>query len=299
VRRAGRASPSRSKAGPQPEPFSGSDARRSELDRPRRPYLLMSGPFVHKIIVAGCMRLAGPLPSDPHPRDTMHHHDRPTHRTTWTAAITAALLLAAVAAVLATRGDDQPAGALSPAPSSPPTTAAATTTTIDPRTEVVARLRDPEGPRSGAPGAECRPVGRHLHSRLQLPAGRAHRHPAASPRGSGLEGPGNKADRSRNRTCKRSALDNHRSSQHDVSADRERVGRARPGNSSGAQSAALRIGKTCRCWRVAVRACHASQRGWMSAEKPYEHSYADHGPGGRDIGCRASGSQVERASVRD
>jgi hypothetical protein len=72
----------------------------------------------------------------------MEHHDRPSHRTTWAAAITTALLVAAAAAVLATRGGDPPAASLPPAPSSPPTTAAATTTTIDPRTEVVARLKE-------------------------------------------------------------------------------------------------------------------------------------------------------------
>jgi hypothetical protein len=73
----------------------------------------------------------------------MHHHDHPTHRTTWAAAITVALLVVAVAAVLATRGDDQPAGSLPPvSSSSSPPAAAATTTTINARTEVVARLKE-------------------------------------------------------------------------------------------------------------------------------------------------------------
>jgi hypothetical protein len=72
----------------------------------------------------------------------MEHHNRPSHRTTWAAAITTALLVAAGAAVLATRGEDPPAASLPPAPSSPPATVAATTTTIDPRTEVVARLKE-------------------------------------------------------------------------------------------------------------------------------------------------------------
>jgi hypothetical protein len=72
----------------------------------------------------------------------MEHHDRPSHRATWAAAITTALLVAAGAAVLATRGEDPPAASLPPAPSSPPATVAATTTTIDPRTEVVARLKE-------------------------------------------------------------------------------------------------------------------------------------------------------------
>jgi hypothetical protein len=71
----------------------------------------------------------------------MEHHDRPSHRATWAAAITTALLVAAGAAVLATRGEDPPAASLPPARSSPPATAA-TTTTIDPRTEVVARLKE-------------------------------------------------------------------------------------------------------------------------------------------------------------
>jgi hypothetical protein len=44
--------------------------------------------------------------------------------------------------VFATRGEDPPAASLPPAPSSPPTTAAATTATINPRTEVVARLKE-------------------------------------------------------------------------------------------------------------------------------------------------------------
>jgi hypothetical protein len=111
----------------------------------------MSGPFVHKIIIAGCMRLAGALPSGRHHEDTMELPDHPApppptprgpSRAVWTAAILTALLVAAVAAVLATRGDGQAAGSLPPAPSAPPTTAAATTTTIDPETEVVARLRE-------------------------------------------------------------------------------------------------------------------------------------------------------------
>jgi hypothetical protein len=72
----------------------------------------------------------------------MEHHDRPSHRTTWAAAITTALLVAAAAAVLATRGEDPPAATLPPTPSSPPATVAATSTTIDPRTEVVARLKE-------------------------------------------------------------------------------------------------------------------------------------------------------------
>jgi hypothetical protein len=63
-------------------------------------------------------------------------------RAVWTAAISSALLVAAIAAVFATRGDDQAAGSLPPVPSSPPVTAAATTTRIDPRTEVVARLKE-------------------------------------------------------------------------------------------------------------------------------------------------------------
>jgi hypothetical protein len=71
----------------------------------------------------------------------MEHHDRPSHRTTWAAAITAALLAVAVAAFLATRGDDQPAASLPLVSSSPPPTVAATTT-LDTRTEVVARLRE-------------------------------------------------------------------------------------------------------------------------------------------------------------
>jgi hypothetical protein len=62
-------------------------------------------------------------------------------RAVWTAAILTALLVAVGAAIFATRGDEQAAGSLPPAPSSPPATAAATTT-IDPRTEVVARLKE-------------------------------------------------------------------------------------------------------------------------------------------------------------
>jgi hypothetical protein len=75
-----------------------------------------------------------PAPPPPTPRGPS--------RAVWTAAILTALLVAAIAAVFATRGDEQVAGSLPPAPSSPPATAAATTTTINPRTEVVARLRE-------------------------------------------------------------------------------------------------------------------------------------------------------------
>jgi hypothetical protein len=95
------------------------------------------------------------LPGPYHPaltkRNAMQFQDQPApppptprgpSRAVWTAAIVTALLVAAVAAVFATRGDDQAAGSLPPAPSSPPATAAATTTTINPRTEVVARLRE-------------------------------------------------------------------------------------------------------------------------------------------------------------
>jgi hypothetical protein len=53
-----------------------------------------------------------------------------------------ALLAAATAAVFATRGEDPPAASPPPASSAPSATAAATTTTIDPRTEVVARLKE-------------------------------------------------------------------------------------------------------------------------------------------------------------
>jgi hypothetical protein len=111
----------------------------------------MSGSFVHKIIIAGCMCLAGPLPSGPHQEDAMQFDDHPApppptprgpSRAVWTAAITTALLVAAAAAVFATRGDQQAAGSLPPTPPSPPATAAAPTTTIDPQTEVVARLRE-------------------------------------------------------------------------------------------------------------------------------------------------------------
>jgi hypothetical protein len=81
----------------------------------------------------------------------MQHHDQPAPppptprgptRAVWTAVIVTALLAAATAALFATRGEDQAAGSLPPPPSSPPATAAAPTTTIDPRTEVVARLRE-------------------------------------------------------------------------------------------------------------------------------------------------------------
>jgi hypothetical protein len=81
----------------------------------------------------------------------MHFQDHPApppptprgpSRAVWTTAIVTALLAAATAAVFATRGDDPSAASLPPAPSSPPPTAAATTTTIDPRTEVVARLKE-------------------------------------------------------------------------------------------------------------------------------------------------------------
>lgn len=75
-----------------------------------------------------------PAPPPPTPRGPA--------RAVWTAAISTALLVAAIAAVFATRGDDPSAASLPPAPSSPPPTAAATTTTIDPRTEVVARLKE-------------------------------------------------------------------------------------------------------------------------------------------------------------
>jgi hypothetical protein len=95
------------------------------------------------------------LPGPYHPaltkRDAMQFQDQPApppptprgpSRAVWTAAIVTALLAASIAAVFATRGDGQAAGSLPPAPSSPPATAAATTTTINPRTEVVARLRE-------------------------------------------------------------------------------------------------------------------------------------------------------------
>jgi hypothetical protein len=75
-----------------------------------------------------------PAPLPPTPRGPS--------RAVWTAAIVSALLAATLAAIFATRGDRQAAGSLPPAPSSPPVTAAVTTTTIDPRTEVVARLKE-------------------------------------------------------------------------------------------------------------------------------------------------------------
>jgi hypothetical protein len=75
-----------------------------------------------------------PAPPPPTPRGPS--------RAVWTTAIVTALLAAATAAVFATRGEDPPAASPPPAPSSAPSTAAATTTTIDPRTEVVARLKE-------------------------------------------------------------------------------------------------------------------------------------------------------------
>jgi hypothetical protein len=113
----------------------------------------MTGSFVHKIIIAGCMCLAGLSTIRPSPRGTpWRPRTAPapppptpggTSRRAAVAAIAGALLLVvAVVAVFATRGDGDAAGSTAPEPPRSPTTAAATTTTIDTETEVVARLRE-------------------------------------------------------------------------------------------------------------------------------------------------------------
>jgi hypothetical protein len=70
----------------------------------------------------------------------MHHHDRPSHRTTWAAAITAALLLVAIAAVLVTRSDAR-STAVPPSQPAPTMSTSVPTTTLEPRDEVIGRLR--------------------------------------------------------------------------------------------------------------------------------------------------------------
>jgi hypothetical protein len=112
----------------------------------------MSGTFVHKIIIAGCTRLAGPY-HPAAPEDTMNPDDHPapppptpsgpSRRVTAFAVVTVALtLVVAVAVVLTIRGDGDAAGSSPSQPPPPQPSAAATTTTLDPKTEVVARLRE-------------------------------------------------------------------------------------------------------------------------------------------------------------
>ena len=113
--------------------------------------LLMSGSFVHKIIIAGCRCFASPLPSRPSPkRDAMSNEN---HQTSSTASDQSrrylivgalrALLLIAVILVVVSR--DPELTATSSASTSPlQGTSASTATTIPPesKSEVIARLRE-------------------------------------------------------------------------------------------------------------------------------------------------------------
>ena len=122
----------------------------TELARPAGPYLLMGGSFVHKIIIAGCMRLAGPLPSGP--------HQEGRHAVPGPASPTAAHFPRPLPGRL-DRGDPDRAagrrgrrdirhprrrasGRVAATRAVFPTGHAAATTTSDPRTEVVARLKE-------------------------------------------------------------------------------------------------------------------------------------------------------------
>jgi hypothetical protein len=76
-----------------------------------------------------------PAPPPPTPRG-------PSRRTAWLAAAAVALLVVvAAAAILTTRGDGGAAESSLPESSFPQTTAPPTTTKVDPRNEIVARLR--------------------------------------------------------------------------------------------------------------------------------------------------------------
>lgn len=79
---------------------------------------------------------------DDHPAPPPPTPSGPSRRVTAFAVVTVALtLVVAVAVVLTIRGDGDAAGSSPSQPPPPQPTAAATTTTLDPKTEVVARLR--------------------------------------------------------------------------------------------------------------------------------------------------------------
>jgi hypothetical protein len=80
---------------------------------------------------------------DDHPAPPPPTPSGPSRRVTAFAVVTVALMLVvAVAVVLTIRGDGDAAGSSPSQPPPPQPTAAATTTTLDPKTEVVARLRE-------------------------------------------------------------------------------------------------------------------------------------------------------------
>jgi hypothetical protein len=80
---------------------------------------------------------------DDHPAPPPPTPSGPSRRVTAFAVVTVALtLVVAVAVVLTIRGDGDAAGSSPSQPPPPQPTAAATTTTLDPKTEVVARLRE-------------------------------------------------------------------------------------------------------------------------------------------------------------
>jgi hypothetical protein len=71
----------------------------------------------------------------------MEYHDRPSHRTTWAAATAVALVLVAIAVFLVTRSDAKSTEVL-PSQTAPATSTPAPTTTLEPRDEVIGRLRE-------------------------------------------------------------------------------------------------------------------------------------------------------------
>jgi hypothetical protein len=75
-----------------------------------------------------------PTPPPPTPRG-------PVHRATWAAAISVALLLVAIAAFLMTRSDEKSTAVL-PSQTAPVTSTTAPATTLEPRDEVIDRLRE-------------------------------------------------------------------------------------------------------------------------------------------------------------
>jgi hypothetical protein len=121
--------------------------QRDLSDRPASS-LLMSGSFVHKIIIAGCTCFASRLPSGPHKRDTMTNDDDrtspsaggPTRQYLFVGALIAFVFVAVVLLVIARDSDD----AATPSSNAAPweTTAPTATTASDSRGEVVARLNE-------------------------------------------------------------------------------------------------------------------------------------------------------------
>ena len=108
-------------------------------------FLLMSGSFVHKIIIAGCRCFASPLPSGLTKRDTMPKDDQHAGSTTTSSsrwylfALTLMAIVIGVALFILTRGD-KAANSASSSQSPEATIAPTTTKTSDTKSEVVTRL---------------------------------------------------------------------------------------------------------------------------------------------------------------